>query len=83
MNTYKLQTIVLRRDIFNAKHVKSTFNIVDKRNKFHFRVEAELYDLKRERVLTDQEGKPTMGLRYIPDKFNYSTVLSISVKQKV
>ena len=57
------QTIVLRRDIFNAKHVKSTFNIVDKRNKFHFRVEAELYDLKRERVLTDQDGKPTMGLR--------------------
>ena len=45
--------------------MKSTFNIVDKRNKFHFRVEAELYDLKRERVLTDQEGKPTMGLRFV------------------
>jgi len=60
----KQKTLVLRRNLFGAKQVKSTFNIVDRRNHFHFRAEAELYDLKRERVLTDKTGSPTMGLRY-------------------
>jgi len=60
----KQKTLVLRRNLFGAKQVKSTFNIVDRRNHFHFRAEAELYDLKRERVLTDKTGSPTMGFRY-------------------